>query len=182
MFSVREGDHTCFPQPSISLLLFLPHLYQGYESFFFPFSPFSIEVTRVLNITPTQLFPNSWGFIRAFEMARDDLEVTPIAWVFFSFYTITHVKCSWLSLGGLPENSLFTSHSNEKKIGRTSSLVWGSEGILLECLGMKAPLLSPYPRRMILSWSRDITRSTLTLRRLGLFASWGSSKLWKQVS
>lgn len=53
--------------------------------FVFHCSPFSIEVMRVLNIAPTQLFSNSWGFIKAFETACEYLDVTPALGVFFIF-------------------------------------------------------------------------------------------------
>jgi hypothetical protein len=34
----------------------------------FPFSDFQVEILNRLDVTPSQLDPNAWGFIHAFEI------------------------------------------------------------------------------------------------------------------
>ncbi|KAI5405521.1 hypothetical protein KIW84_052347 [Lathyrus oleraceus] len=51
-----------------------------------------MEILRVLNIVPSQLFPNTLGYIRAFERVCEDLDVTPTMGVLFSFYTTKLVR------------------------------------------------------------------------------------------
>lgn len=82
--AVGEGDHTCLLRSLFPILLFLPNrVYVGS----FPLSPFSMEVLWVLNIGPSHLFPNAWSYIKAFKMVYEELVVTLMVEVLFSFYT-----------------------------------------------------------------------------------------------
>lgn len=82
---------------------------------FLPFSPFVVEVLRVLNVGIFQLLPNSWGFIRDFEMVCKGLKISPTMWIFFSFYATEPSKGGWVSLGGLSGRGPFKPHSNHYK-------------------------------------------------------------------
>ncbi|MCI48146.1 hypothetical protein A2U01_0069389, partial [Trifolium medium] len=53
---------------------------------------FECEVLRFLNVVPSQLHPNSWPFVRAFEIACDGLHVEPSLGVFFSFYQVKSLE------------------------------------------------------------------------------------------
>ncbi|RDX96118.1 hypothetical protein CR513_21264, partial [Mucuna pruriens] len=53
-----------------------------------PFSPFKQTVLRALNVAPTQLHPNSWAFVRAFELMCEDLGRAPSLGVFFWFFRV----------------------------------------------------------------------------------------------
>lgn len=64
-----------FYSPSPYLHLYLPLIKDMVV--IFPFSPFEVEVLRVINIAPYQLVFNSQGFVRAFEMVYEGLEVSP---------------------------------------------------------------------------------------------------------
>lgn len=55
------------------------------------------------------------GYIRAFEIVCEDLDITLVVRVFLSFYTTKSVKGKWVSLSGHPGNALFMSHFNHYK-------------------------------------------------------------------
>lgn len=58
----------------------------------FAIPPVSMDILRVLNVVPSQLFPNSWAYTKAFEMVCDDQVITPTVGVFFSLYTTKPTK------------------------------------------------------------------------------------------
>ncbi|RDX83386.1 hypothetical protein CR513_35694, partial [Mucuna pruriens] len=73
-----------------------------------PFSHFERAVLQVLNVAPTQLHPNSWEFVRAFELLYEDLGKAPTLGVFFWFYTVKKAdKVGWTSLCSRPKRKLF---------------------------------------------------------------------------
>ncbi|MCI37195.1 hypothetical protein A2U01_0058419, partial [Trifolium medium] len=51
-----------------------------------PFTSFECRVLRYANVAPSQLHPNSWLFVRAFEILCSAVDVEPSVPVFFSFY------------------------------------------------------------------------------------------------
>jgi hypothetical protein len=55
---------------------------------YFPFKDFQTSMLRALNVTPIQLSPNSWSFIKAFELVCFGLDILePSVAVFFFFIT-----------------------------------------------------------------------------------------------
>ncbi|KEH26424.1 hypothetical protein MTR_6g055980 [Medicago truncatula] len=65
----------------------------------FPFTLFEIDVLRLLNVAPTQIHPNSWAFIRGFEIFCDALDMLSSAGVFFHFDGTKGVDTgSWVSI------------------------------------------------------------------------------------
>ncbi|MCI71417.1 zinc finger protein, partial [Trifolium medium] len=43
----------------------------------FPFTSFEDTILRILNIAPSQLHPNSWAFVKAFEIVCLGLDIEP---------------------------------------------------------------------------------------------------------
>ncbi|RDX98562.1 hypothetical protein CR513_18503, partial [Mucuna pruriens] len=73
-----------------------------------PFSHFERAVLQVLNVAPTQLHPNGWAYVRAFELLCEDLGRAPTLGVFFWFYTVKKAeKVGWTSLCSRPKHKLF---------------------------------------------------------------------------
>ncbi|RDY04869.1 hypothetical protein CR513_11358, partial [Mucuna pruriens] len=73
-----------------------------------PFSHFERAVLQALNVAPTQLHPNSWAYVRAFELLCEDLKKAPTLGVFFWFYTVKKAeKVGWTSLCSRPKRKLF---------------------------------------------------------------------------
>src|ERR1044072_1528031 len=54
----------------------------------FPFSTFVCDVLSAVNIAPTQLAPNSWAFLRCFEILADYLRFTPTHKLFLALYRV----------------------------------------------------------------------------------------------
>jgi hypothetical protein len=84
---------------------------------YFPFTEFQKSMLRVLNVAPTQLSPNSWSFIKAFELVCFGLDISePSVAVFFSFY---HIKSLFpnnvVSLSAQPNRGLFSLYSSNYK-------------------------------------------------------------------
>jgi hypothetical protein len=103
-----------------------PHFFYMYASLihqfnlFFPLTEFEGSMLRVLNVALVQLHPNSWAFIKAFELVCLGLEIdSPSVVVFFSFYQIKNLVpnapvslCSQLNRGLF---SLYSSHLKNYK-------------------------------------------------------------------
>ncbi|RDX90658.1 hypothetical protein CR513_27456, partial [Mucuna pruriens] len=72
-----------------------------------PFTHFERSVLRALNVAPTQLHPNSWAFVRAFELLCEDLGKAPTLGVFFWFFTPRKTdRVGWTSLSNRPKRTL----------------------------------------------------------------------------
>ncbi|RDX98997.1 hypothetical protein CR513_18026, partial [Mucuna pruriens] len=83
--------------------------FYAYESVFsklglkLPFTSFEQSVLRALNVAPSQLHPNSWAFVRAFELLCEDLGHAPSLGVFFWFFRVKKApKVGWMSLSSRP--------------------------------------------------------------------------------
>ncbi|BAT96425.1 hypothetical protein VIGAN_08336400 [Vigna angularis var. angularis] len=82
-----------------------------------PLSVFQMEVLRTLNVAPTQLHPNNWGYIQAFAVMCQALAFTPIAPLFLHFFRCRPVaKRGWVSLISEPSNALLELYSQVLKI------------------------------------------------------------------
>ncbi|MCH83918.1 hypothetical protein A2U01_0004747, partial [Trifolium medium] len=81
-----------------------------------PFTAFEVDMLRVLNVAPTQLHPNSWAFIKAFEVICLGFGLDPSVAVFFSFYQIKNVKPNALvSISSQPNRGLFSLFASNFK-------------------------------------------------------------------
>ncbi|RDX75136.1 hypothetical protein CR513_45023, partial [Mucuna pruriens] len=56
-----------------------------------PFTDFEQAALQALNVAPTQLHPNSWAFLRAFELLCEDMGWEPSLNVFFWFFLLQQV-------------------------------------------------------------------------------------------
>jgi hypothetical protein len=76
-----------------------------------------MSILRVLNVAPTQLSPNSWSFIKAFELVCFGLDIyEPSVAVFFSFYHIKKLFPNYIvSLSAQPHRGLFGLYSSNYK-------------------------------------------------------------------
>jgi len=62
-----------------------------------PFDDFCSDVLRFLNVAPTQLHPNGWAYLRAFQFVCSALAITPTIPLFFTHYsTQPGNKVGWL--------------------------------------------------------------------------------------
>ncbi|RDY09051.1 hypothetical protein CR513_06654, partial [Mucuna pruriens] len=72
-----------------------------------PFTSFERSILRALNVAPSQLHPNSWAFVRAFELLCEDLGREPSLGVFFWFFRVKKTpKVGWMSLSSRPNRKL----------------------------------------------------------------------------
>lgn len=73
-----------------------------------PLTRFQMEVLRCLNVAPSQLHPNSWGYIQAFGVLCQALGIRPTAKMFLHFFkTRPNAKRGWVSLSSMSKNSIF---------------------------------------------------------------------------
>ncbi|MED6140188.1 hypothetical protein PIB30_090777 [Stylosanthes scabra] len=94
-------DRVCYVSPESSECIFV------YESIFtkiggkIPFTEFEVEVLRECEIAPSQIYPNSWGFIRAYEVVCQEFGIPTSLGVFFYLFKLTKPfskeKQQWLS-------------------------------------------------------------------------------------
>jgi len=85
----------------------------------FPFDNFTMEVLCILNVAPSQLHPNSWTSLQAFQLLCEVLGVKATSRSFLHFFgTRPGDRIGWMSLVGQAKNSLFapylTSYKNFK--------------------------------------------------------------------
>jgi len=81
-----------------------------------PFDDLCSDVLRFLNIAPTQLHPNGWAYLRAFQFVCSALAITPTIPLFFTHYsTRPSNKVGWLSLISQSRNCLFKPYSSSYK-------------------------------------------------------------------
>ncbi|MCH81039.1 hypothetical protein A2U01_0001817 [Trifolium medium] len=99
-----------------------PHYFYMYGAvihtfnIWFPFSNFELQILNILSVAPVQLSPNSWGFVRAFEILCGGLGISPSLHVFFSFYhikSLTHGRPD--SLCAQPKKGLFELYASNFK-------------------------------------------------------------------
>lgn len=82
-----------------------------------PLTPFEMDVLKYLNVVPSQIRPNSWAFIRGFEIVCKAFNLKPSVGVFFHFYGTKDVnKGTWISISAHAGKRLFPQYaSNYKK-------------------------------------------------------------------
>ncbi|RHN51914.1 hypothetical protein MtrunA17_Chr6g0474441 [Medicago truncatula] len=111
------GEKVCTMRPKGVKEIF--HMYDAVLEEFgvkIPFTLFEMDVLRLLNVAPTQIHPNSWAFIRGFEILCDALDMIPSAGVFFHFYGTKGVdKGSWVPISAHPGKQLFPAFASNLK-------------------------------------------------------------------
>ncbi|XP_057431461.1 uncharacterized protein LOC130724272 isoform X2 [Lotus japonicus] len=117
----RMGEPVCFNQPPGALTEY----FYMYETLFsrlnikLPFSDFECDVLRTLNVAPTQLHPNSWAYIRAFNLLCGNYDINPSARLFFCFFKSKLGRKGWISLNGIPGKCLFSLFASNYKYFKT---------------------------------------------------------------
>lgn len=82
----------------------------------FPLSNFECDVLQYLNIAPTQLHPNGWGFLRAFSILMKGLDSVPsIGWFFYYFQAKANTKVGWTSLNKQPRRGILLALTQSYK-------------------------------------------------------------------
>lgn len=56
--------------------------------FRFPFTDFQPGLLKTLSISPSQLRPNGWSFIKDFEIVCDTMDIMLTLGLFFSFFEL----------------------------------------------------------------------------------------------
>ncbi|GAU43738.1 hypothetical protein TSUD_365870 [Trifolium subterraneum] len=113
-----------------------PHYFYMYTNvlqilrFHLPFMPFQCQILRTMNVAPNQLHPNSWAFVRAFEIVCESLELVPTVGSFFCFSQVKNASSSSLvSLSSQPNQGRFILYaSNFKNYRDTFVRFRGAEG------------------------------------------------------
>ena len=78
-----------------------------------PFTSFERELLTEINIAPAQVHPNSWAFIRAFEILCGYLGILPSVDVFLHFFEVKKQgKSLWVSFSGVAGRILLTLFQN----------------------------------------------------------------------
>ncbi|GAU39438.1 hypothetical protein TSUD_290040 [Trifolium subterraneum] len=81
-----------------------------------PFNSFECQILRVVNVAPCQLHPNSWAFLKAFQIACEDLDVVPTVGIFFCFFHVKNVSPhSLVSISSQPNKGRFSLYASNFK-------------------------------------------------------------------
>ncbi|MED6156458.1 hypothetical protein PIB30_014423 [Stylosanthes scabra] len=74
----------------------------------FPFTLFECSVLRQINCAPSQIHPNSWGYMRAFQVLMEYLEESPSLEVFFYLFQVKGVdRGAWVTLSSHQGRTIF---------------------------------------------------------------------------
>ena len=116
--SCESGESVCMIRPKgVDSEWF--YFYSGVIEEFsiqFPFSDFETDILRTINVAPSQLRPNSWGFIKAFEVICRALSISPTVGLFFSFFEIKSAETgSWVAISGIPKRSFLQAYTSNFK-------------------------------------------------------------------
>jgi hypothetical protein len=105
----------------------VPHYFYMYSSvienlnLWFPFTTFEFALLRALNVAPSQLHPNSWAFVKAYEIVSLGLGLEPRLGIFFYFYYVKSLSAGKLvSLSSQPNRGLFTLYASHVKSFRNT--------------------------------------------------------------
>ena len=80
------------------------------------FTPFERELLTKINTAPAQLHPNSWAFVRAFQILYGYLGVLPSVDVFLHFFEVKKQgKSLWVSFSGIAGRILLSFFQNSYK-------------------------------------------------------------------
>jgi len=86
-----------------------------------PFDDFTMGVLRMLNVTPTQLHPNSWASLQGFRLLAEMFHLRPSPHIFLSYYsTCPSYPVKWVSLVSQSHNVPFTPFSSSYKYFKDS--------------------------------------------------------------
>ncbi|MED6222058.1 hypothetical protein PIB30_060811 [Stylosanthes scabra] len=112
-------ERVCYVDPEGDDCIFV------YESIFtkagvkIPFTEFEVEVLRECKITPSQIHPNSWGFLRAYQVECQELGIPISLCVFHHLFKLTKPfskdKQQWLSFRANQGRKVFRMNEESVK-------------------------------------------------------------------
>ena len=74
-----------------------------------PFSRFEKELLTEINAAPAQLYPNSWAFVKAFDILFGFLGFAPSVDIFLHFFEVKRQRNNlWVTLSNVPGRVLLT--------------------------------------------------------------------------
>ena len=78
-----------------------------------PFSRFEKELLTEINAASAQLYPNSWAFVKAFDILFGFLGCAPSVDIFLHFFEVKRQKNNlWVTLSNVPGRVLLTPFQN----------------------------------------------------------------------
>ena len=78
-----------------------------------PFSKFERELPTEINTAPAQLYPNSWAFVKAFDILFGFLGCAPSVDIFLHFFEVKRQRNNlWVTLSNVPGWVLLTPFQN----------------------------------------------------------------------
>jgi len=81
-----------------------------------PFTPFERELLTEINTAPAQLHPNSWAFVRGFQILCGHLGILPSVDVFLHFFEVKKQgKSFWVSFSEIAGRILLSLFQNSYK-------------------------------------------------------------------
>jgi len=92
----------------------LTYVYEYFRDFdiSFSLSEFESDLLSIMSVTQSQLHPNGWSFVKAFEIVCEHLYLILTPNMFMYFYLMKHkAKIDWILLNGVTHGSLFTMYS-----------------------------------------------------------------------
>jgi len=79
-------------------------------------TPLKKKVLNTMNISPAQLHPNSWAFLRAFHILCDQFGILPNPNMLFFFFEFkTCKRTSWASLSSVKDRAILTLFQSSYK-------------------------------------------------------------------
>jgi len=81
-----------------------------------PLTPFERELLTEINTAPAKLHPNSWAFVRGFQILCEYLGIPPSVDVFLHFFEVKKQgKSLWMSFSGVDSRIILTLFQNSFK-------------------------------------------------------------------
>ncbi|GAU42323.1 hypothetical protein TSUD_25490 [Trifolium subterraneum] len=103
-----------------------PHYFYMYThvlqtlNLWLPFTAFESQILKAMNVAPCQLHPNSWAFVKAFEIVCSNLDLVPTIGIFFCFFQVKNVSPhSLISVSSQPNRGRFNLFASDFKNYRT---------------------------------------------------------------
>ncbi|GAU16312.1 hypothetical protein TSUD_299440 [Trifolium subterraneum] len=91
-----------------------------------PFNSFECQILRAINVAPCQLHPNSWAFLKAFQIACEGHSLVPTVGVFFCFFHVKNVSPhSLISISSQPNKGRFSLYASNFKNYRDTFVRFG---------------------------------------------------------
>ncbi|KOM31788.1 hypothetical protein LR48_Vigan01g134400 [Vigna angularis] len=108
LIACRDDERVCYGRENASDEFFYCYAALFYDLYLrLPFTTFQMDVLRTLNVAPSQLHPNSWGYVQAFGVLCRALGIKPTVGLFLYFFRCRPVATKgWVSLISEPGNAL----------------------------------------------------------------------------